>query len=116
MYAMQALALPDGVLTKLNTLIFRFLWKKKNTNTRAFEKVKRVVLCNDFEKGGLKMIDVHTMQTSFLITWAVNLLQSKGEIWSLTPKYSADRLTRNCRDRDRAFELSVFRVIRNRIP
>jgi hypothetical protein len=30
--------------------------------------------------------------------------------------YSADRLTRNCRDRDRAFELSVFHVIRNRIP
>jgi hypothetical protein len=64
-YVMQALALPDGVLTKLNTLIFRFLWKKKNINTRAFEKVKGVVLCNDYEKCGLKMIDVHTMQTSF---------------------------------------------------
>jgi hypothetical protein len=34
----------------------------------------------------------------------------------LTTNYSADRLTRNCWYCDRAFELSVFRVIRNRIP
>lgn len=40
-YPMQALIAPTQILHKLNTILFRFMWKKKYSNTKAFEKVKR---------------------------------------------------------------------------
>ena len=91
-HVMQALILPPQVLNNLNTILFRFLWKKKFTNTRAFEKVKRVVLCNEIDKGGLNMIDIKTMQASFVLNWAFKLLQSNGEIWSVFPRYLFSKL------------------------
>ena len=47
--------------------------KKKDNNKKAFEKVKRNVLCSDYDQGGLKMIDVKQMQTSFLLQWVIRL-------------------------------------------
>ena len=86
-YLMQSLVLPDHVLNAINTLIFRFLWKKKNTNTKAFEKIKRKVMCNTYENGGIQMLNIKDMQCSFLISWTINLLHSKEEKWSLIPKF-----------------------------
>ena len=43
-YIMQSLVLPDDVLKKLNTILFKFIWKKKYSNRRAFEKIRRDVL------------------------------------------------------------------------
>jgi exonuclease III len=91
-YVMQALVIPQDVLKKINTMLFRFLWKKKYSNTRAFEKVKRKVLCNITENGGLNMIDMFAMQSSFLLSWAVQLQNSSGQIWSLIPNYLFSKL------------------------
>ena len=68
-YIMQAFVIPDHVLTDINRLLFRFLWRKKDCNRKAFEKVKGIVMCNDFGNGGLKMIDLKQMQMSFLLHW-----------------------------------------------
>ena len=46
-YIMQAFIIPDDVLTEVNRLLFRFLWWKKDCNRKAFEKVKRAVVCGD---------------------------------------------------------------------
>ena len=54
-YVMQALAVPEKVLIKMNRLLFIFLWRQKDCNRRAFEKVKRSVLCADVGSGGLNM-------------------------------------------------------------
>ena len=35
-YIMQALVVPDSVLTQVNRLLFRFLWRKKDCNRKAF--------------------------------------------------------------------------------
>ena len=46
--------------------------KEKNRETvteKPSEKVKRIVMCNDFGNGGLKMIDLKQMQMSFLLHW-----------------------------------------------
>ena len=58
-YIMQALAVLCSVLTQLNRLLFRFLWRKKD-NRKAFEKVKRtlVFVCCDLENVGLNMSDL----------------------------------------------------------
>ena len=57
-HVLQILALPQSVLTCINTIIYRFLWKRKYNNKRAFEKIKRNVLSLDIEEGGLKMINI----------------------------------------------------------
>ena len=51
-YIMQALVVPDPVLTQVNRILFRFLWRKKHCNRKAFEKVKKTVVC-----GVWKMVD-----------------------------------------------------------
>ena len=72
-YFMQAFVIPDKVLTEINRILFRFVWKKRDNNKKAFEKVKRTVLCADYDQGGLKMIDIKQMQTSFLLQWVARL-------------------------------------------
>ena len=90
-YIMQALVIPKEVLARLNTIIFRFIWKKKFSNTRAFEKVKRSILCKDYGEGGLKMINVTDMQISFLLSWALKL-QNNISKWTQIPRYYFNQL------------------------
>ena len=47
---MQALVAPVDIIKKLNTLFFRFIWKKKYSNTKAFERVKRRIMCQKKKK------------------------------------------------------------------
>ena len=85
-YTMQAICIPDTTLREINTLLYRFLWRKKDVNKRAFEKVKRVVLNADYEKGGINMIDVTIMQESLLCKWFYDLLiYDKPSKWTLIP-------------------------------
>ena len=49
-YIISSIGLPEKVLTQTNRILFRFLWQKKFSNTRAFEKIKRKVLCSDTKK------------------------------------------------------------------
>ena len=85
-YVMQALFLPENVLRDLNTIIFRFLWKRKYSNRRAFEKVKRDVLCLGYENGGLKMINVFDMQHAFIIKWFQQIFTNRNSLFSQIPQ------------------------------
>ena len=87
-YIMQALVVQDSILTQVNRLLFRFLWRKKDCNLKTFEKVKRnVVMCSDLENGGLGMTDLKQMQTAFLLQWAGRLCQAQAlDRWSHVPK------------------------------
>ena len=86
-YIMQALVVPDPVLTQVNTILFRFLWRKKDCNRKAFEKAKRTVVCGALENGGLNMIDLKQMQAAFLLQWVGRLFQAQAlDKWSHVPK------------------------------
>ena len=91
-YPLQALNAPQHILNTVNTLLFRFLWKKKNTNTKAFEKVKRVVMCDTISGGGLGMINIMDMQTSFLLNWIAQLQIAGNEKWKVLPKYHLNKM------------------------
>ena len=85
-HVMQSICIPEKVLKEVNTLLYRFLWRKKDCNRRAFEKVKRVVVNAEYEKGGIQMIDVVTMQESFMCKWISNLLtEVRPSKWSWIP-------------------------------
>ena len=84
-HVLQVLALPQSVLTRINTIIYRFLWKRKYNNKRAFEKIKRNVLSLDIEEGGLKMI-IENQQKKILAKWTAKLLRDKKTVWSQIAK------------------------------
>ena len=57
-YVMQSISLPEKVLIDVNRLFYRFIWQKRFSNRKAFEKVKRVIMEGNLEDGGLKMVNV----------------------------------------------------------
>ena len=84
-YIMQSIAIPNEELEQINRIFFRFLWKRKYSNKRAFEKVKRKVMCNPSKEGGLNMINIQALQKSFLINWARKLGGGERENWKAIP-------------------------------
>ena len=89
---MQAIILPDDVSKTINTILFKFIWKKKYSNTQAFEKVKRDVMCQTYVCGGLNMINVIDMQKSFLITWVKKIACNPGAKYSAIPCHNYEEL------------------------
>ena len=77
-YFMQAFIIPDKVLTEIGRILFRFVWKKRDNNKKAFEKVKRNILCSDYKQGGLKMIDIKQMQLAFIMNWVIRLTKRES--------------------------------------
>ena len=66
-YIMQGLILPQDVLTRINTLLFKYIWnskhiyKESDLKKKVVEKVKRSTLIQDYSKGGLNIIDVRDL-------------------------------------------------------
>ena len=82
-YHANILVVPDPVLTHVIRILFRLLWRKKDCNCKAFETVKRTVVCCALENGGLNMIDLTQMQAAFLLQWAGRLFQAQAlDKWS----------------------------------
>lgn len=96
-YILQAISLPDKVLAEINTLLYRFIWRKRDCNRKAFEKVKRVVVNSEIEKGGIKMIDVKLLQESFLCRWMIKVSHADAEgTWTWIPKSLFQVFGRDC--------------------
>ena len=62
------------LLSNLNSIFFHFIWNGKK------DKVKRNIMTQNYEKGGLKMIKLDTFILSMKLTWIKRLLTK-------TPKY-----------------------------
>ena len=92
-YIMQAIGLPDDTLTTINRGLLTFIWKKRYNNKKSFEKVKRKVLIQDIEKGGLNMVDMKTCQESLYLTWVPKLFKdTQQETWKAYPIYIFSKL------------------------
>ena len=56
------------------------------TTKNAFGKIKRSVLSLDFEKGGLKIINIENQQKMFLTKWSAKLIREKDTFWAQAVK------------------------------
>jgi len=65
---------PDNLLKELNTLLFSFLWGGKT------DKIKRSGMCQGYEVGGLKMVDVKSFVSALKISWHRRILFDNGKI------------------------------------
>ena len=70
---MKSINLPPEVLSTVDSLMFKFIWQRTHSNKRAFEKVKRDVMCKPIEEEGLGMISAKIQQKAYLIKWIAKL-------------------------------------------
>ena len=73
-YVLSLLPTPKELVKELNRLLFQFLWKGK-------DKVTRASAINDFENGGLRMIDIDSMIVSLRLAWLRRILSENGGTW-----------------------------------
>ena len=82
---MQCIGIPSEALKRINQISFRFIWKRRYTNTKAFEKIKRTVMCSPYSFGGMNMINIMDFQASLYLHWAERLITKSSESWTLIP-------------------------------
>ena len=69
-YALSSLQYPPKEIIK--EIMYAFIWEGKP------EKIKRVILIQDYEKGGLKMIDLEMFIMSLKISWLKRISVSEN--------------------------------------
>ena len=62
-HVLSSLPTHQGALKEINSLLYDFLWDKKG------DKIKRVEMINEYDKGGLKMIDIQSFNESLKMKW-----------------------------------------------
>ena len=62
-HVLTSLPTHQGALKEINTLLYDFLWESKG------DKIKRTQMINDYDKGGLKMIDIQSFNKLLNKRW-----------------------------------------------
>ena len=62
-YILTPLPTHQKLLEEINTILFSFLWDGRG------DRIKRSKMINDYEKDGLKMLDIKTFNTSLKSIW-----------------------------------------------
>lgn len=88
-YILQNIPVTKEILTKLETLLFRFLWKDKN------DKIKRKQMIQSYENGGVKMIDVRSQLETFQIKWVQRLISPDDASRKSIPRFHFDKYGKN---------------------
>ena len=68
MHVLSSLPTDWGALKEINTLLYDFLFNCK------WDKIKRTEMINDYDKGGLKMIDIQSFNKSLKMKWVQGYL------------------------------------------
>jgi hypothetical protein len=104
-YVMKSIGLPTSVLTDINRIFYKFIWQRKFSNRKAFEKVKRQVMEGDRKDGGLNMVNVLKLQQAFYLQW-IGKLETAIDLWTFIPKWLYSRISKdtdalkiNCRSK-----------------
>ena len=89
LYLLQSFILPDHLLRRINTLLFKYIWAKSKYKEHDIkvcpEKVKRDIMVQNFDKGGLKMLDIFDMQKGFAFIWIKRLVNGGNGNWRKIP-------------------------------
>ena len=67
-------------MNRINSVFFKFVWG-------GSEKVKRSTLINDYDEGGLKMLNFQLFLDSLKISWLKKLISPGKDTWKIIPLY-----------------------------
>ena len=71
----------NSVIKELNKIQQNFIWSGKNS------KIKHGTLCNDYENGGLKNVDIESKMISLRCLWVKRLYDESFHEWKVIPNY-----------------------------
>ena len=83
-YISSLLPTPKEIIKELNQLLFKFLWK-------GTDKVTRLSAINEYENGGLKMIDLESMIQSLRLAWIKRIFGANDGTWKSYLRYLLNR-------------------------
>ena len=78
---MSNIDVPKEAIPDVQRRLFKFLWNNKQ------DKVKRTSLYQDFEKGGLRMLDIETLNKALKLAWIPRLWRTGNFNWRTVPEY-----------------------------
>ena len=73
-YILSLLPAPKEIIQELNRILFKFLWK-------GTDKVSRLSTIDEYENGGLKMIDLESMIKSLRLAWLKRIFGENDSAW-----------------------------------
>ena len=71
--------IPTSTMKELNKIQEEFIWKNKNP------KIKHTTLCNNYDNGGLKNIDIASKIISLQCSWIKKLYDKTTPSWKVIP-------------------------------
>ena len=92
-HLLMVLVPPECVRQKIDSMIFRFIWK---TTGKGGEKVKRVNVIQSYEKAGLKMTNVHMVWQKLLAKWPKRFITEENALYKIIPKQLLQRFGKDC--------------------
>ena len=75
---------PYDFLHELNTLLFQFLWDRKQS------KIGRKIVCQSYEDGALGMVDVFTVLSCMKMGWLRRLMLGDSSFGDTVFKFVPD--------------------------
>ena len=75
-YGSSLLPTLAGIIKQVNHIIYTFLWKGK-------DKVTRLSAINNFEGGGIKMIDIDSMIKALRLAWLKRIFNDNESKWKI---------------------------------
>ena len=70
---------PSSTIAQLERIQKHFIWKNGNP------KLKHTTLCNEYEQGGLKNVDIFSKISSLQCSWVKRLYDNSFRIWNVIP-------------------------------
>ena len=78
-YLELIITMPNAIIVELEKIQKTFLWRNSHV------KIKHQTLCNSFETGGLKNVDINVKTTSLLCSWVQKLYDNNFHEWKIIP-------------------------------
>lgn len=84
-YAAIALHLDNKISKAIDQMLFNFLWKNRT------HYIRKSIVMNSYESGGLNFLDFKTLNNTFKINWAKFFLKNPTSIWNFIPHHIFSR-------------------------
>ena len=85
-YVLSPLPTSKELVTQLNHSLFKFLWN-------STEKITGVAAINNYEQGGLEMIDLDSTIVALRLSWMKSIFSDCGGTWKTYLIHNLERFS-----------------------